>query len=341
MKNFFNFFLLFILTLNFIYAQCNQEIISYDNGKYTGCVNYEGEKHGKGILTLNLDTQIQIQDGVFENDNFVEGTFTIQFSSGDTRITTYLNYQSKTIELDIYEWKSGDLNKTFYSDGEKVKEILTGENGDKMETFYSDGEKVKEILTSENGDKMETFYSKGEKVKEIERNGPGNLQGLITTKIYNQNSNPITITNIENNRDPGDIIGENEFSDIKLIERDNQYRINIGFPTKDGNVINVPIQFDSGATSFFIGNRLYKDLVSKCEVEDMNVQMMSGGVGSEFETKYIRIKSIQIGDYTLKNVIAVVPLREDINDLLIGIGFLKKFKEVLWSLNSNLLRFYK
>ena len=33
--------------------------------------------------------------------------------------------------------------------------------------------------------------------------------------------------------------------------------------------------------------------------------------------------------------------QETINDLLIGIGFLKKFKEVQWSLNSNLLRFYK
>ena len=105
--------------------------------------------------------------------------------------------------------------------------------------------------------------------------------------------------------------------------------------------MNVPIQFDSGATSFFIGNRLYKDLVSKCEVEDMNVQSVSGGVGSEFEIKYIKIKSIKIGDYTVKDVIAVVPLRDDINDLLIGIGFLKKFKEVLWSLNSNLMRFYK
>jgi len=27
--------------------------------------------------------------------------------------------------------------------------------------------------------------------------------------------------------------------------------------------------------------------------------------------------------------------------MLIGVGFLKKFKEVLWSLNSNLMRFYK
>ena len=67
MKNLFNFFLLFILTLNFIYTQCNLKIISYYDGKYIGCVNYEGEKHGKGTMTLNLDTQTQIQEGVFDD----------------------------------------------------------------------------------------------------------------------------------------------------------------------------------------------------------------------------------------------------------------------------------
>ena len=73
----------------------------------------------------------------------------------------------------------------------------------------------------------------------------------------------------------------------------------------------------------------------------MNVEGISGGVGSEFKTKYIKINKLLLGDFIVKNVIAVVPLREDINDLLIGVGFLKKFNEVLWSLNSNLMRFYK
>ena len=53
------------------------------------------------------------------------------------------------------------------------------------------------------------------------------------------------------------------------------------------------------------------------------------------------IKKIKLSDYQINNVVAIVPLREDINDMLIGVGFLKKFKEVLWSLNSNLMRFYK
>jgi len=298
MKHIQYFFFLFLLVFpQIIISQCNEETIKYDNGTYIGCVNYEGEKNGKGILTLNLDTQTQIQDGIFENDNFIKGKLIVRFLSGDTNTANYLNYQTDLIENELYEW----------------------DNGDKMSTYYS---------------------SDGKKVKEVSTYGPGESEGLIIEKIFNSNGTK-TIRNIDNNRIPDDIIGEPEFSDVKLIERDNQYRINVGFPKINGDVMNVPIQFDSGATSFFIGNRLYKDLLANCEIEDMNVESMSGGVGSEFKTKYIKIKSIQIGDYVVKNVIAVVPLREDINDLLIGIGFLKKFKEVLWSLNSNLMRFYK
>ena len=54
-----------------------------------------------------------------------------------------------------------------------------------------------------------------------------------------------------------------------------------------------------------------------------------------------QFKKIKLSDYQINNVVAILPLREDINDMLIGVGFLKKFKEVLWSLNSNLMRFYK
>jgi predicted aspartyl protease len=71
------------------------------------------------------------------------------------------------------------------------------------------------------------------------------------------------------------------------------------------------------------------------------VKSKSGGVGSEFETKYIQIKEVKIGSYLIKNLVAIVPLRSDINDLLIGIRFLKKFKEVEWPLNANSMRFYK
>ena len=282
--------------INQTYPQCNIESITYDNGSYNGCVNYEGEKHGEGTLSLNLETQSQIQKGTFKNDNFLKGILIVDFYSGDKKTVIYEDYQSDLIKNELYEW--------------------------------------------ENGDKVQTIYESGLKVKEISTYGPGESQGLIIEKYFDGNET-FTVRNTDNNRYPDDIVGNNEYSDVRLIERDNQFRIDIGFPTNDGDVMSVPIQFDSGATSFFIGNRLYKDLLEKCEIEDMNVEGVSGGVGSEFKTKYIKIKELIIGDYTVKNVIAVVPLREDINDLLVGVGFLKKFKEVLWSLNSNLMRFYK
>ena len=65
------------------------------------------------------------------------------------------------------------------------------------------------------------------------------------------------------------------------------------------------------------------------------------------DTKYIKISEVKIGEYIVKNVIAIVPTGYgddgvgNVNDMLIGIGFLKKFKDVEWSLNKNKMRFYK
>jgi hypothetical protein len=90
-----------------------------------------------------------------------------------------------------------------------------------------------------------------------------------------------------------------------------------------------------------LGERTVRPHLYALEKLGVNVKSKSGGVGSEFETKYIQIKEIKIGSYLIKNVVAIVPLRNDINDLLLGVGFLKKFKEVQWSLNANTMRFYK
>ena len=64
------FFFLYIFSQP-TFSQCNKETISYSNGNYIGCVNYEGQKDGKGVFTYNIDTQTQIQDGFFKNDNFI------------------------------------------------------------------------------------------------------------------------------------------------------------------------------------------------------------------------------------------------------------------------------
>ena len=225
--------------------------------------------------------------------------------------------------------------------GEFIVDFLDGEK--KIINYVNFPQELisDELYIWKNLDQKLTIYQDGYKFKEVKTYGPGDRSGLVETTFFEEGKNPVTIRNTDNLRNPEDIIGDNEFTDVLLIEKNNQYRMNVVFPTKNGEDLEVPIQFDSGATSFFIGHNLYKELHKSADIIDLNVKGISGGVGSEFDTKYIMIKTIKLSDYQINNVVAIVPLREDINDMLIGVGFLKKFKEVLWSLNSNLMRFYK
>ena len=255
----------------------------------------------------------------------------IPHGKGKLLITFDDQTQTQDGKFEDGEFLSGELIVDF-RDGEK--KIINYVNF--PQKLISD-----ELYIWKNLDQKLTIYQDGYKFKEVKTYGPGDRSGLVETTFFEEGKNPVTIRNTDNLRNPEDIIGDNEFTDVLLIEKNNQYRMNIVFPTKNGEDLEVPIQFDSGATSFFIGHNLYKELKKSADIIDLNVKGISGGVGSEFDTKYILIKKIKLSDYQINNVVAIVPLREDINDMLIGVGFLKKFKEVLWSLNSNLMRFYK
>ena len=242
---------------------------------------------------------------------------------------------------DQTQTQEGIFENGEFLSGEFIVDFLDGEK--KIINYVNFPQELisDELYIWKNLDQKLTIYKDGYKSKEVKTYGPGDRSGLVETTFFEEGKNPVTIRNTDNLRNPEDIIGDNEFTDVLLIEKNNQYRMNIVFPTKNGEDLEVPIQFDSGATSFFIGHNLYKELHKSADIIDLNVKGISGGVGSEFDTKYIMIKKIKLSDYQINNVVAIVPLREDINDMLIGVGFLKKFKEVLWSLNSNLMRFYK
>ena len=242
---------------------------------------------------------------------------------------------------DQTQTQEGIFENGEFLSGEFIVDFLDGEK--KIINYVNFPQELisDELYIWKNLDQKLTIYKDGYKSKEVKTYGPGDRSGLVETTFFEEGKNPVTIRNTDNLRNPEDIIGDNEFTDVLLIEKNNQYRMNIVFPTKNGEDLEVPIQFDSGATSFFIGHNLYKELKKSADIIDLNVKGISGGVGSEFDTKYILIKKIKLSDYQINNVVAIVPLREDINDMLIGVGFLKKFKEVLWSLNSNLMRFYK
>tara|TARA_A100001388_G_scaffold276868_1_gene265906 strand:+ start:1126 stop:2016 length:891 start_codon:yes stop_codon:yes gene_type:complete len=242
---------------------------------------------------------------------------------------------------DQTQTQDGIFENGEFLSGEFIVDFLDGEK--KIINYVNFPQELisDELYIWKNLDQKLTIYKDGFKSKEVKTYGPGDRSGLVETTFFEEGKNPVTIRNTDNLRNPEDIIGDNEFTDVLLIEKNNQYRMNVVFPTKNGEDLEVPIQFDSGATSFFIGHNLYKELKKSADIIDLNVKGISGGVGSEFDTKYIMIKTIKLSDYQINNVVAIVPLREDINDMLIGVGFLKKFKEVVWSLNSNLMRFYK
>ncbi|MDB9847346.1 aspartyl protease family protein [Flavobacteriaceae bacterium] len=297
--------LIILLFPFFVFSQsnvdCEKEIIEQDNYYYEGCLNYEGEPEGQGYEKINSSTQTQIKSGYFKNGQFYSGEFVVEFESGDKRKINYLDYANKLMSNEIYEWSDGD--------------------------------------------KKQTFYKSGKKIKEIQTHGPGDQEGLIIERLFRANQ-IIETRNTSNNRVPEDIVGDKESIKIKLIENQNKFRIPIEFIQKDGSSFTVPIQFDTGATGFLIGYKLYQDLLEKCEIVDLNVKSQAGGVGSKFITKYIKIKKLKIGDYLIKNVVAFVPISKDsdgnyINDMLLGIGFLRKFNEVSWSLNNNVMTFSK
>lgn len=283
------------------YSQCKVETIKQKDFYYEGCLNFEGKPHGEGLLKIQRDGDSQNFSGNFINGNFINGTLIINYRNGDERVVIYQDYKNDFIVNETYKWK--------------------------------------------NGSSKSSFYESGKKIKEIETRGSGDEKGLIIERRFLKDK-IIETKNIDNVRIPDDIIGEKEFVDIELIFDDNQFKIPIQFQTKEGGNFTVPIHFDTGATNFLIGHKLYQELLEKCEISDLNVTMSSVGVGSIFKVKYILIKEIVIGDYKIKNVVAGVPISKDkngnyINDILIGIGFLKKFNDVTWSMNNNILRFYK
>lgn len=297
------FSLILIISSSFVsFSQCKKEILKGKDFLYEGCLNYEGQPDGEGVKKVDFKGgDIALFMGNFKNGQFKSGEYTYKFKSGDENFINFVDFQNKIIEVEIYKWKNGASKTTFYNSGKKVREIVT--------------------------------------------EGEGDLKGLIIERLFIDDK-IIELSNVKNNRVPEDIIGDEDYIDLNLIEEDNKFKIPIEFITKSDTSLTVNIHFDTGASGILLGNKLYLELLSRCDIVDLNVKVNTSGVGSKFPVKYILIKKIKIGNYTINNVVAAVPLSKDkhgndINDMLIGIGFLKKFKDVSWSMNNNILRFYK
>jgi hypothetical protein len=337
----------------------------FTTGTYIGCLDYESNADGFGTLTY---TNGDVYQGNWSR-NYFNGLGTMNFSNGDSYSGNWVKNSMEGTGKILYAnqgYYNGNFkNNMFHGTGEQ-KIIFSGQyqllKGEfRNDEFY---EGTKEVFF-ENGDQStrnyiggiisETAYLSSKFKKSTKGSHYSNGKLKTGLQVYTQN-NIITeskfqdgmvvskTSNIENYYVDQDILGDAQSISIDLereVNDDTMY-VYLGFQTK------TPIQpvrfvFDTGAEMFSIGYKLFENLKEKGLVyEDLNITISTLGVrGEPSENHLIKIKELTIGTYKVRNVIAAVETLETANSSLLGVQFLKKFKEVQWSLNSNKLLFFK
>tara|TARA_B100001758_G_scaffold239152_1_gene243159 strand:+ start:293 stop:1123 length:831 start_codon:yes stop_codon:yes gene_type:complete len=204
------------------------------------------------------------------------------------------------------EWWNGKGKLIYTNDGWFEGEIKEGE-------IYSGEEYIK--LTS--GAKCNIYYDDGKEIK----------------RICNDN----------NIRNSADIISGPKSKKINLISSNNANAFYLNLTI---NNEKVKFHFDTGCSIFTMNisqwNRLRKDL----DYQDLNVLSNVNVVGSEVTTRYYKIlEPIHIDDFSIKNVIVgvtqITSPEDHEKDNLIGIGFFKKFSNVIWNMDEATLEINK
>ena len=320
-------------------------------GEYIGCLNYEGIMDGYGTL--------RFPDSTIYKGNFVRGKMDdlngeLIYTDGDSYIGGFKNNMKNgagTLSLsfgDQTQISVGDFDSDRFSSGTKaidfgegMKQIITLQNGEvvKVEEFND-----KSLTLSSVGDFFPNYSLKNGTKREIIRNYE------VITELKNGEETS-RISEIENYYTPEDIEyvripDESEETELIVIplefeENDDSKYVNLGFETT--NRAQYRFIFDTGAEVFNIGYRLFKELEGNgLQYEDLDILIPAIGVlGEPMDLKVIRISRLTIGNYVVNDVIAYVSTVETANSNLLGIQFLKKFKQVYWSLNDNKLIFYK
>lgn len=213
------------------------------------------------------------------------------------------------------------------STGEFVDGQLHGQDGvmiinQKNGSLKSQGEFRRGSLMT--GIETETYISGLEIIKKYEN---GVMIGL-------------PLRNDKNYYNKNDILGESEYTEIKLKKEGNpnegiSYIIELEIDGVSGDWI-----FDTGAENFSIGMRMFERLKSSgVKYRDLNQTIKTFGIGGQSQGKLVLIDEIKIGDYYLNNIIAEVSL--DNNYSLLGIEFLSKFSNVRWDMRKSSLILYK
>ena len=227
-------------------------------------------------------------------------------------------------------WKNGKMNGPGkYASADK-NNIYEGNF--KNDDFYGNG--ILTIRGENQIDIKEGFFKSGNLF-----NGTETItwsDGQILFRTYKDAEIINEKRNTENIYDAKDIIGDAKSTVLILERRDNHFWIKMEINGTQGEWY-----FDTGGEGLSIGKKLWDRLLNAgVKFKDLMKDIESTGVsGGITKNKYVLIDEIDIGDYKVKNVVALI--RYETNYSLMGAQFYDKFSNVEWNMKEATLEFYK
>tara|TARA_B100000963_G_scaffold360705_1_gene392650 strand:+ start:849 stop:1907 length:1059 start_codon:yes stop_codon:yes gene_type:complete len=352
MKNLITTLVVLISMLTNSYGQDNiikcDDVREYENATYIGCLDVETRPDGYGVLNIAGDKY----EGYWSKGK-KNGLGKYTYSDGNYYEGDWVNDKQDGFGKLVYA--NGDIYEGYYKNGMRNGEgkLISESNNIMLEYTYEFGDVIKSIQTNydEIGDidfvieSTGSFFSNGliRTGTQVERYQNGNK---IIKKEFENGDEVVGSekSNIKNYYIPDDIEGDLQsiIIDLETEPNDNTQFVNIKFKTKIPTP-NYRFVFDTGAEVLSIGYRVFNELKENgLEYEDMNIIEPTLGVsGIPIDNKVIKIKELTIGEYKVKNVIAYVETLETATSSLLGIGFMKKFKDVHWSLFGDQLILFK
>ena len=303
---------------------CSEKTFNLQNGGvlkalYCGEINDRNESDGCGLLTY-YDFDIEYEKGIFKNGFLVQGER--KFSEGP-------------IYKGVFENDNIISGTLFFNDENGT---LNYEGGFNKGDFQGNGKLITEnqyeIITKEG-----RFFAGELFDGRIEERNKNN--GIIIRSKLTDGKSEVIFRNDINRKDSKDIIGDNDFTEINLIQRGSIEDNRLAYDVKlEINGVECEFLLDSGAMSFTVGKLMYERLKNAgVKYTDLNNIESVIGVGGQALTNTVIFDEIKIGDYIIKNVVAKVMLED--NSSLLGTGFLLKFSDVIWKMNDNKLILYK
>ncbi len=151
------------------------------------------------------------------------------------------------------------------------------------------------------------------------------------------------ICNDHNVRNSEDITSGPKSKEINLMTSENANAFYLNLTINDKKL---KFHFDTGCSIFTMNLSQWNKIKKGLDYQDLNILSDVKAVGSLYATKYYKIlEPIHIDDFSIKNVIVgvtqITSPKEPEKDNLIGIGFFKKFSNVIWNMENQTLEIYK